>query len=110
MPGLDWFHVLKAEVERAAAVLGSDRLEPQSEVVTEVQAVHDASAEPTGNTCKHWDSRRPLGPLAELELVDLVARLTAKQLGEPALAATQEVDDDGIGLADHVERAIDLRH
>src|SRR4051794_15640909 len=109
MPWLDRFHGLETEIDPTAPIFGGNGLEPEPQVVTEVEAVEHAAREPARRRSKDGDALRPLRPVAELELVDLVARLAAEQLRQLALCRTEEVHDDRVRLADHVECAVLLR-
>src|SRR5437763_5019833 len=109
MPGMDVLCTLEAEVRHAAVVLRFHGLEPEAYVVAEVVAGMHASYEPAGDVRQQRDASRAGRPLAELELVDLIARLAAEQLRERALRAAKEVDRDDVRLRDDVERPVLLR-
>src|SRR4051794_11936441 len=97
MARLEVLDVLEAEVQRLAAVRGLPRLEPQPEMVTQIEAVEHAPREPAGRSLEHRHPVRSVLPLAHLELVHLVARLLAEQGRKLMLSPSQEVDDDGAG-------------
>src|SRR5437764_6241535 len=110
VPGVNVFCTLEAEVEGTASVLSLSRFEPEAHVIAQVEAVQYVADEPAWRVGQDRGSVWTFGPVGQLELVDLVARLAAEQLGEVALGLTQEVDDDRVCGCYDVERAVHLRY
>src|SRR3954469_3920941 len=106
VPRIDRLHGLETEVDRAAAVLRLDRLEQLRNGGHPIETLQNPSREPARHVVQDGDSEGAFAPPAELEFVDLVARLTAEQLGQVALRGAEKVDHDRLRTLDRVEGAV----
>src|SRR4051794_10719786 len=92
VPGLDPLGAMEGQLLLLGLALAGERLEDHRVVVAAVDARDDPTDEPVRQALDDRDARRPLVPVAALELVDLVAGLAAEELGDLGAVGGHEVD------------------
>src|SRR5207237_8745820 len=85
MAGVDVARLLEPERLRLAIVAGTDRLEEVTHVVAEVETGEDAAHEEAAHALEDRHPARPFPPRPLGELVDLVRRFAAEEVGEIVL-------------------------
>ena len=107
MPRFEITHVGEAD-ELVQPVRGetSHRLEHETHVIAQFEPVDDATGEPGRGVVEHRDSERPLRPLAQRELVDLVTGAPAEQFRDLTVPAFDEMDHQALRIPGHSEGVV----
>src|SRR5215204_3158111 len=100
---------MERELVRLGAALSGHGLEQERVVIAGVEALDHAADEAVRAGVEQRRAARPGAPRAALELVDLVARLAAEELGELRLLRGDEVDAEQLGVAAHAVGAVLVR-
>src|SRR5919201_4576804 len=109
MPGLDPLGAMERELPGGGAAVRGDGLEEEPFVVARVQAPDDASDEPVRAALDDRYAAGTLVPGAVRELVDLVARLPAEQVGEVAGVGRHPVHRQVLGAATQPIGPVEVR-
>src|SRR3954468_9212414 len=106
VPRLDSPRAVEGELLLLGLALAADGLEDDRVVVAGGEALDDPPDEPVRQAGDDRDALRPLVPLAPLELVDLVAGLSAEQLGDLLAVGRDEVHADVLGALGDLEGVV----
>src|SRR4051812_50211481 len=97
VPWLDALGAVEGELVLLGLALAADGLEDDRVVVAGGEPLDDPPDEPVRQAGDDRDPLRPLVPLAPRELVDLVARLAAEELGDLLAVGRDEVHAEVLG-------------
>src|ERR1700722_10570433 len=110
MAGVEVAEGLEAELGTVVPTHSGDGSEHQADMVAGVEPVDDFTCEPSGAFGEHRRATMgPRLPLAPRELVDVIARLLAKEPGQLLVGDAKGVDHYQLGFRHHVERPVELR-
>src|SRR3954453_12800877 len=97
--GRDPLRPVEVELALGAVDMRLDRVEQVGDMVAGREAVEDPAREPVAARVEHRRAARALGPRTAGELVGVVARLGAEELGQVGAVRGHQVDGEHVGAA-----------